>query len=195
MFSVGCADGGVPTWWAAAPGRPGVHALADLDDAAVQQLGRAIAPWRTPGTVIVLSLHWGPNWGFSVDPEHRRFAHRMIDEAGVDVVHGHSSHHVKGIEVHHGRPILYGCGDLLTDYEGIRGHEAYRGELGLLYLVTLDHAGALAQLELAPVRVRRFRIERAGADDTRWLVTTLGRAGEALGTSVAFAEPHLVLRW
>ena len=41
-------------------------------------------------------------------------------------------------------PILYGCGDLLTDYEGIRGNEAYRGDLGLLYLVTLEDARALA---------------------------------------------------
>ena len=25
---------------------------------------------------------------------------KLIDEAGVDVIHGHSSHHVKGIEVY-----------------------------------------------------------------------------------------------
>src|SRR6185436_15002060 len=124
-------DAGVPPWWSAAPDRPGVHVLEDLDDDAAHHVRDAIAPWRDSRTLVVLSLHWGGNWGFSITPKQRRFAHRMIDEAGVDIVHGHSSHHVKGIEVHHGHLILYGCGDLLTDYEGIRGHENYRGDLGL----------------------------------------------------------------
>jgi len=60
----------------------------------------------------------------------------LIDE-GVAVVHGHSSHHVKAIEVFKGRLILYGCGDFLTDYEGISGYEMFRGDLGLMYLVDL----------------------------------------------------------
>jgi poly-gamma-glutamate synthesis protein (capsule biosynthesis protein) len=195
VFSVGCADAGVPPWWSAAAGRPGVHALAEIDDAAAGSLRRVIAPWRRAGTIVVLSIHWGPNWGFAIAPEHRRFAHRMIDEAGVDVVHGHSSHHVKGIEVHHGRLIVYGCGDLLTDYEGIRGHEVYRGELGLLYLAGVDHTGALTELALVPVRMRRFRTERAGPEDAGWLAATLARAGETLGTSVERAGEQLRLRW
>jgi hypothetical protein len=50
----------------------------------------------------------------------------MIDRAGAHVVHEHSSHH-------------YACGDLITDYEGIHGHEHYRSELGALYLPTVDY--------------------------------------------------------
>ena len=84
-----------------------------------------IDPWRRDGSIIVLSIHWGDNWGFEIPDDHRRFAYRMIDDAGVQLVHGHSSHHVKGIEVHDGHPIIYGCGDLLSDYEGIRGHEIF----------------------------------------------------------------------
>jgi poly-gamma-glutamate capsule biosynthesis protein CapA/YwtB (metallophosphatase superfamily) len=60
---------------------------------------------------------------------HRQFAHALIDEAGFDLVHGHSSHHPKAIEVHHGRIILYGCGDFITDYEGIKGYESFRDDL------------------------------------------------------------------
>ena len=51
-------------------------------------------------------------------PSQIRFAHRLID-AGVDVVHGHSSHHPRPIEVYRGKLILYGCGDTIDDYEGI----------------------------------------------------------------------------
>ncbi len=77
---------------------------------------------------MVVSIHWGGNWGYGIPGEQRQFAHRLIDQAGVDVVHGHYSHHAKGIEVYHDKLILYGCGDFLNDYEGISGQERFRGE-------------------------------------------------------------------
>lgn len=52
---------------------------------------------KQPGDIVVLSVHWGGNWEFSVDKRHRKFAHMCIADAGVDVIHGHSSHHVKGL--------------------------------------------------------------------------------------------------
>jgi poly-gamma-glutamate synthesis protein (capsule biosynthesis protein) len=195
VFSVGCSDAGVPPRWSAADDRPGVHALADLGEDATRRLRRAIEPWRRSQTIIVLSIHWGPNWGFAIEATHRRFAHRMIDDAGVDLVHGHSSHHVKGIEVHHGRPILYGCGDLLTDYEGITGNEVYRGDLGLMYFVAFDETRALAKLEMVPTRMHRFQITVAGPKETRWLATTLARSCEEPGTAIGVADERLFLKW
>lgn len=195
VFAVGCPDAGVPLAWAATAREPGVFVVPALDDAAVRTLHAAIEPWRQPTTRIVLSIHWGANWDFDVPPEHRRFAHRMIDEVGADVVHGHSSHHVKGIEVHAGRPIVYGCGDLLTDYEGIRGYEDYRGDLGLLYLVTLDDGGALTKLDMLPTRVQRLQLTTPSAQDVRWLAATLARTGARLGTDVVDEGARLRLAW
>ncbi len=195
VFSVGCADAGVPSWWLAGADRPGVFAIDELDDEAAHAVRRAIEPWSRQQAIIVLSLHWGANWGFVVDRAHRQFAHRMIEEAGVHIVHGHSSHHVRGIEVYRGHPIFYGCGDLLTDYEGIRGHESYRGELSLMYLVTVDAQGNLVRLEMVPTRMRGFRITRASPDEADWLAATLARSGSELGTSVALADDRLQLRW
>ena len=195
VFSIGCSDAGVPPWWSAAEARPGVFAAVDLGDDTKRELRRAIEPWRRPHTLIVLSIHWGPNWGFAIQATHRRFAHHMIDDAGVDLVHGHSSHHVKGIEVHNGRPILYGCGDLLTDYEGITSNEVYRGDLGLIYFVSFDDHGTLVKLDMVPTRMHRFRITEAGPNEARWLATTLARSGDALGTSVAIDGQRLSLTW
>jgi Bacterial capsule synthesis protein PGA_cap len=65
--------------------------------------------------------HWGGNWGYRTRDEETRFAHQLI-EHGIAVVHGHSSHHVKSAEIHSDRLVLYGCGDLLNDYEGISGY-------------------------------------------------------------------------
>jgi poly-gamma-glutamate synthesis protein (capsule biosynthesis protein) len=194
VFSLACMDAGVPPWWAAGRDRPGVHLASELDDATARRVHHAIEPWRRPDTTIVVSLHWGGNWGFDVSETHRRFAHRLID-AGVHVVHGHSSHHVKGIELHHGHPILYGCGDLLTDYEGIQGHAAYRGDLGLLYLVTLDGAGVVTKLEMFPTRMHKLQLRRADAQETRWLAATLARCGRPFGTSVAIEDDRLRLTW
>lgn len=58
--------------------------------------------------------HWGGNWGYAVPAAHVRFAHGLI-RAGADIVHGHSSHHVRPFETFDGKLILYGCGDFLDD--------------------------------------------------------------------------------
>lgn len=194
VFSIGGMDAGVPPWWAAGTDRPGVHVVGSFDDATLAGVRHAIEPWRDERTTIVVSIHWGGNWGFDVPRAHRRFAHQLVD-AGVHVVHGHSSHHVKGIEVRHGRPILYGCGDLLTDYEGIHGHEAFRGDLGLLYLVTLDPQHRLTGLEMLPTRMHRLQLRRADDEQASWLAATLARCGQEFGTSVVREDTRLRLRW
>lgn len=135
--------------------------------------------------IVVASIHWGDNWGFPLRPEHVTFARGLVDAAGVDVVHGHSSHHPKGIEVYRGKPILYGCGDLINDYEGIGGRAEFRPDLGLLYFVSLDAAsGTLSRLRMVPVRRRRFRLDRGSEEEARWLTETLNRQSAPFGTRV-----------
>jgi len=99
---------------------------AGLSAQTVDAIARQVGAAKRAGDLVVASIHWGPNWGFAIPREQRDFAHRLVDAAGVDIVHGHSSHHPMAIEIHRGKPILYGCGDLLNDYEGISGYEAYR---------------------------------------------------------------------
>jgi poly-gamma-glutamate synthesis protein (capsule biosynthesis protein) len=115
----------------------------------------------------------------------------------VDVVHGHSSHHAKGIEVHAGKLVLYGCGDFVNDYEGISGHESFRGDLSLMYFPALDLAtGALARLELVPTQMRKFRVQRASAADGQWLADLLTQEGRAFGTRARVrADGRLELEW
>ena len=101
----------------------------------------------------------------------------------MEVVHGHSSHHAKGIEVYRGKLILYGCGDFLNDYEGISGHESFRGDLALMYLARINpSAGKLVRLEMVPFQMKRFRLNRVSDKDTRWLEEVFNREGERFGT-------------
>ena len=92
------------------------------------------------------------------------------------------------MELYRGKTILYGCGDLINDYEGISSHRQYRGELGLLYLLTVRRdSGALVSLEMVPVERRRFRLVHATRADRGWLRQVLDRECRALGTRVTAA--------
>jgi poly-gamma-glutamate synthesis protein (capsule biosynthesis protein) len=125
VFGLGTGSSGIPSDWAAGKGLSGVALLEDLSRRELTRIGSRVRAVRRPGDIVVASIHWGGNWGYAVPAEQQAFAHGLIDEAGIDLVHGHSSHHPKAIEVHAGRAILYGCGDRLNDYEEISGHEAF----------------------------------------------------------------------
>ncbi len=185
LFACGSRDSGIPATWAAGPGTPGVHLLPSLDEAAAQRLGRMLRQVKRPGDVAVASVHWGSNWGYDVPAEHRRFAHALVEQAGFDVVHGHSSHHPRPIEIRDDRPILYGCGDFLNDYEGIAGYEEFRGDLVLMYFVTIEPAtGRTVRLRMVPLRIRRFRLEAAPDADAEWLRKTLDQECRRFGRRV-----------
>jgi poly-gamma-glutamate synthesis protein (capsule biosynthesis protein) len=197
VFGLGSPTSGIPRDWAAAGSRPGVALLPDLSRRAAEAVAGDVARWRRPGDLVVTSIHWGSNWGYEIPQAQRRFARALVEAGAADVVHGHSSHHPRGIEVHRGRPILYGCGDFLNDYEGIAGYEEFRSDLVLAYLVGLDPAsGSLTDLEMVPFRTRRFRLERVARQDAAWLRTTLDRECRALGAAVDLTgDGSLALRW
>lgn len=197
VFAVGTISSGIPFEWVAETGRSGVNAVASLSANTVSDLALGVRRVKQPRDLVVVSIHWGRNWGYDIPADHRSFAHALIDEARVDVVFGHSSHHPLGIEIHRGRPILYGCGDLLNDYEGIRGHEEFRSDLALAYLVTIDQAtGRLLNLAARPYQRKRFRLNRASQEDAGWLTETLAREGRALGSTLELrGDRTLEARW
>jgi poly-gamma-glutamate synthesis protein (capsule biosynthesis protein) len=125
----------------------------------------------------VASIHWGSNWGYEVPAAQTRFARWLIEE-GIEIVYGHSSHHVRPIEIYDDRLILHGCGDFINDYEGITGYETFRDDLTLMYFVKVDsQRSKLVELRLVPMQIRRFRLNHASASDARWLRDLLSRFG------------------
>jgi poly-gamma-glutamate synthesis protein (capsule biosynthesis protein) len=197
VFGFGTADSGVPSGWRATDKRSGVQLIDDFAARGIAAIANQIAAYARDGDLIVASIHWGGNWGYEITQHHRRFAHGLIDSAGVHLVHGHSSHHPKGIEVYRGRPILYGCGDLLNDYEGISGNEGYRGDLGLMYFLRFDaRSSTLKRLWMTPTRMRQLRINRAPEEAGAWLADTLDRECRKLGARVErLTDGTLELKW
>ena len=196
VFAFGSTSAGVPRHWAAGPARSGVSFLSDLSCDSAAAVGERIAQWRRHGDVVVASIHWGPNWGYDIPAAHRQFARFLIEQGNVDIVHGHSSHHPIGIEIIHGRPVIYGCGDFINDYEGIGGHKIFGPEFALAYFVDIDESRRLAALEMVPFRMRKFRLNRLDRASSEWLANTLLRECSSFGHQIILnAEGVLEMRW
>ncbi len=197
VFSFASTTSGTPRGWTATRDAAGVNLLPDLSEATAAAIADRVVQARRADDIVMISVHWGPNWGYGIPEEQRWFAHQLIDRADVSIVHGHSSHHAKAIEVHNNRLILYGCGDFLNDYEGIKGYEEFRSDLSLMYFADIDpRSSDLAALELIPLQIHRFQLKRVAAEDVNWLQQTLDRESRQFGTRVRIApEGRLALSW
>ncbi len=201
VYGFGLESAGVPAGWAARAGRAGVSFLHALSDEAARAIAAQIKVAKKKGDIVIVSLHWGPNWGYRITDAQRSFAHHLIDDAAVDIVHGHSSHHPIGIEVYRGKLILYSCGDFLNDYEGIDlnhiGDGDMRSDLTLMYFPVIDVAsGQLTQMHMTPLRIRKFHLERASRSEAQSLHAMLNREGHVLNTAADHMSGEtLALRW
>ncbi|GAA3375922.1 CapA family protein [Streptomyces sannanensis] len=188
VFSCGMPSSGIPPIWAAADDRPGVNLVPEPSVAAAVELAGLIRQTKQPGDIAVVSVHWGSNWGYDVFRPQINYAHALID-GGADVVHGHSSHHPRPVEVYHDKLILYGCGDFIDDYEGISGFEEYRDDLRLLYFVSLEpDTGELVRSWIVPMQARQMRLHRAPDEDVQWLRAALDRVSRSLGARVGLGQ-------
>ncbi|RAO69784.1 uncharacterized protein BHQ10_005796 [Talaromyces amestolkiae] len=138
----------------------------------------------------IFSFHWGPNYTWHPSPEIRQMAHFLLFECGIDIVHGHSSHHVQGIECPApGKVIIYGCGDFVDDYAL---NKEFRNDLGALYRVVVQeqtHSESQGgeglrpvRLEIFPTRIKHFQAHLlqhykfgSGDGDHDWVVDTISR--------------------
>ena len=184
IFACGAASSGIPPGWAATSTRSGVDFLPRLSGTAADGLVARVQAVKKPGDVVVVSIHWGSNWGYGVGHGQVRFARRLID-GGADLIYGHSSHHPRPVEIYRGRLVLYGCGDAINDYEGSSGYEKFRGNLRLLYFASLADTGTLAALHMVPMRARRMRLRHASTTDSQWMQAVLARISHRFGSTVS----------
>lgn len=191
VLALASETSGTPMGWAAHNSHAGVCFLAASTEETVARVAETVERLRRPGDIFIVSIHWGANWGYEIADEDRRLAHSLVEEAGVSVVHGHSSHHAKAIEITRERLVLYGCGDFLNDYEGISGYEDYRGDLALAYLADVDTSdGTLAKLEMVPFRIRGLSLASASADERAWIQRRLDRESAPFATRIALTPEN-----
>lgn len=155
----------------------------------------------------IFSVHWGPNYSWQPAKEIQDLAHFLIDECGIDIIHGHSSHHVQGVEKYKGRLIIYGCGDFVDDYALT---PEYRNDLSGVWRVCVEEdeqgesgvSGSdisrregggklkLKMLEVFPTIIERFRARRleAGEPDSEWVRQRIKSLSAEFGTKVDLEE-------
>jgi poly-gamma-glutamate capsule biosynthesis protein CapA/YwtB (metallophosphatase superfamily) len=177
VIAAGSMDSGIPRQWAATTDSGGVFwlpRLASMEavlDATnklnVLMAANGIDPTSrlNKKSIVILSIHWGPNWAYRYEGDNqkirREFAHKCIEQCAIDVIYGHSSHHIRGLERHNGKLIIYGAGDLINDYEGFAnaGDEKYC-EYGSLFLVDIcTDTNELHQLTLVPTIMNRLQLK------------------------------------
>lgn len=165
--------------WEAAAEWPGVfYVPIDLNDSRAKNLLSTIRKYKKAVGFLIVSAHWGSNWGYEPPREHVAFARAMVD-AGADLIFGHSSHVFRGIECYRGHPILYGAGNFVDDYAVDR---IERNDQSFIYVMEIED-GVLRGMRLYPTLIRRCRASRAEGIVARSITDKMKTLCAALGTS------------
>ena len=157
---------------------PGVFYVPVVDsDRRVAELLALVRRTKARVDLLVVSAHWGPNWGSGAPSEHRELARALI-EAGADVVYGHSPHIFRGIEVFRTRPIIYSAGDFVDDYAV---DPLERNDQSFIFLLVTD-GGTPLGLRLYPTLIADFQARLAGRG-SRQIADRMQRLSRHLGTA------------
>jgi poly-gamma-glutamate capsule biosynthesis protein CapA/YwtB (metallophosphatase superfamily) len=176
--------------FAAGPDRPGTNYLpVSLKPEVLRRVEAAVAAAREAGArTVVFSNHWGPNMVERPSDLFRRFARAVVDR-GADVYYGHSAHVFQGVEIYHGKPILYDTGDFIDDYAV---DPRLRNDRSFLFRVRVED-GEFRRLELFPVALSYARVELARGDEREAILDRMENLSAEMGTAFARREDRLVL--
>ncbi|PRW20840.1 poly-gamma-glutamate biosynthesis isoform A [Chlorella sorokiniana] len=176
--------------WAATDQRSGINYIdpEDYSPAALHQ--QLVAAKEAGADLTVVFIHWGPNWRWRPFKAIQRLARDFVD-AGADIVFGHSAHHIQGIQVYRGAPIIYSAGAFVDDY---RLDEGYRNDLSFLFCCHIAE-GRPAWLELVPTHIVHTwqpgerppylsQVHLARGSNAAWLHSRIRELCKPFGTEV-----------
>lgn len=167
--------------WAAIDGHAGVYYVPpDPSSPHWQVLLEKVKQAKARSDFLIVSPHWGPNWGYDVRTIYLTWAHSLI-EAGADMIFGHSGHVPRGIEIYKHSPIIYSAGDFIDDY-AISDEEP--NNEGFVYVLELDESDPVT-LRLHPTIIKNYQAQLAGSRAPR-IAHELLRLSEEFGTSGNF---------
>jgi poly-gamma-glutamate synthesis protein (capsule biosynthesis protein) len=164
--------------WEARADVPGIcYVPLNWTDSRFGRLLTAIEDARGTHDLVVISAHWGGNWGYEPPPDHVEAAHRFV-ERGADVVFGHSPHIYRGMMLDQGKPILFSCGDYVDDYAV---DEVERNDESFIWSLEFeDHA--LRRVSLIPTIIEEFQARLARGKDRARIVHRMRALCAALRT-------------
>ncbi len=147
---------------------------SDLEEALKEPISEA----RKHADLVVFTPHWGDNWTDGPTEERRELAKAIID-MGVDAILGHSAHHIHGIEIYKGRPIVYDMGSFFFDTV-----MQNRLRFGAGYVLTFSKTG-FTKLTIHPLKLHSNRTTFAKGAVMEKIRKTLIDLTAAFDTGVA----------
>lgn len=175
--------------WEAGEKKPGIfYVPIHLESQRAQNLLQLIKETKKQVDFLIVSAHWGPNWGYEPPKEHIPFAHALI-ERGADVIFGHSGHVFRGIEIYKGKPILYCTGDFIDDYAI---DEIERNDESFLWVLEFEER-RLTRIMLYPTMIRDFHASLAKGIRAREIALKMEKLSSAFGTKSTWHQRDQVL--
>ncbi|WP_068469855.1 CapA family protein [Candidatus Protochlamydia phocaeensis] len=166
--------------WEAQENKPGVfYVPTDRQDRRAQDLFRQIKNMRQEVDFLIISAHWGANWGYEPPKDHSFFAHALI-EAGADLVFGHSAHIFRGVESYNNRFILYSVGDFIDDYAV---DEVEKNDESFIFILEKEPEQK-SKLLLYPTFIQHFQTNLAVSSQREEILAKMQELCEKLGSSL-----------
>lgn len=126
------------------PGRPPQVVTVPVDSEFVRMIAD-IEKLKSQVDVVICSYHWGRSNYTELMDYQIKVAHAAID-AGADVIMGHGNHELGAIEVYREKPIFYGLGNLVFDWQKMKNRRD-----GLLVKVDVTD-GTVSRVAVVPLR-------------------------------------------
>lgn len=170
--------------WEATENKPGVfYVPIDLEDKRAKNLFEIVKIARDDVDILIVSLHWGPNWGYRPQPDHIPFAKQLID-SGADIIFGHSCHVFQGIEIYKGKPILYSTGDFIDDYAV---DEVEKNDQSFLFEMETKNR-KITRIRLYPTVIRNMQARLAQNYEVREIVFKIIELCDEFNTKSTWSE-------
>ncbi|KKS14890.1 MAG: Poly-gamma-glutamate biosynthesis protein [Candidatus Daviesbacteria bacterium GW2011_GWA1_41_61] len=164
--------------------QPGVfYVPIDLEDKRAKVLIHQIKEAKKDVDFLIVSAHWGPNWGYRPQPGHLPFAKALID-AGGDLIFGHSCHVFQGIEIYNSKPILYSTGNFIDDYAV---DEVERNDQSFIFLVETE-GRKIVRLKLYPTVIRNMQACLAKEPELKEIVFKMIELCDEFGTKTIWHD-------
>lgn len=175
--------------WAAGPQTPGIfYTPIDAADERAKALFATVHETRRRADLLIVSAHWGPNWGYRPVAGNIRFGHALID-AGADIVFGHSGHVFQGVELYKGHPIMYCTGNFIDDYAV---DEIERNDESFVFTLDIDNA-RMARMLLHPTEIAHCQARVARGGRAEQIAIKMARLCKQFGTSARWLKSEEAL--
>ena len=110
---------------------------------------------RAGADVVIVNMHWGTEYSHAPDPEQRRVAARVMRSRAVTAIVGQHAHVVQPIRRLHGRWVVFGEGNLLSNQTSACCPAAAQdGLVALLHVRVEGPRARVERVEYTPTWVR-----------------------------------------